>query len=320
MHLVTTKGPKLCMDAATQNGRKPTRRRLQMSKCKFNLKFICFLAACFTINKSISLSHRQLYNASKDLHAKHDKELLATRTQKVLETANAQDGKLDTSLSTQTCERVPVQQKSLLSNVCCEDVETIVTSNASINTNLTAEVPPPSGGIELKIAILTVSDRASSNSYTSGDLSGPAVEEAIFRQINHINSKFKDDKVAISKIDKAIVPDEVEQIKTVLLDWSGKSQTKSSYDIIFTTGGTGFSSRDVTPEATTAVLDRKCDGFMSWAGIELTAVQPLATLSRATAGVCGSSIIINLPGSPAGARQVAALLFPLLLHAVRDRI
>jgi molybdopterin adenylyltransferase len=57
---------------------------------------------------------------------------------------------------------------------------------------------------------------------------------------------------------------------------------------------------------------------MSWASIQLTTKQPLATLSRAAAGVCGKAIIVNLPGNPAGAQEVAELLFPLILHAVKD--
>ena len=74
----------------------------------------------------------------------------------------------------------------------------------------------------------------------------------------------------------------------------------------------------MTPEATISILDRECRGLMSWASIELTSKQPLATLSRAAAGVCGQAVIVNLPGNPAGAAQVTELLFPILLHTIED--
>lgn len=210
------------------------------------------------------------------------------------------------------------QRASLLSNVCCEDVESIAASNKVTMQN--TSIQPPTGNMDLKIAILTVSDRAAANAYSTGDLSGPAVNEAVTRQIQTINSNYGDNKITLSHVEKAIVPDEFDEIKRVLLEWSGKSQSNSSheYDIIFTTGGTGFAKRDVTPEATLSVLDRECSGLMSWASLELTTKQPLASLSRASGGLCGKSIIINLPGSPSGASEVVELMFPLLLHAVKD--
>ncbi|KAL3789895.1 hypothetical protein HJC23_010580 [Cyclotella cryptica] len=256
------------------------------------------------------------FNASKELHAKHDKELLENPKPEGAFSAPLTDHRSDALINTQACARIPTQQKSLLSNVCCEDIESIGPSTAQTNQNIAAR--PPMGRTELKLAILTVSDRAASNSYKTGDLSGPAVEQAIIREIDRINSKFKDQVITLLHVHRHIVPDEIDQIQEVLLKWSGKSQQQSSFDIIFTTGGTGFASRDVTPEATNSVLDRECHGLMSWASMELTRIQPLASLSRASAGICGSSVIINLPGNPTGAQEVAALLFPLLIHAVRD--
>jgi molybdenum cofactor synthesis domain-containing protein len=204
----------------------------------------------------------------------------------------------------------------LLSNVCCEDVENVVALNEFTNQDII--VHPPAGKIALKVAILTMSDRAAANAYPTGDLSGPSVHTAILSQIEGINSKFGSDKVSLLHVEKDIVPDELDEIKTILLKWSGKTQSKGFYDIIFTTGGTGFATRDVTPEATLTVIERECHGLMSWASLELTKKQPLATLSRASAGICGKTIIINLPGSPTGASEVVRLLFPLLLHAVND--
>jgi len=255
------------------------------------------------------------FNASKDFHAKHSKELLTPRLVSSPHKADVLSGGLKEH--TACMQSRTSKQNSLLSNVCCEDIDNISRSSNATKQNI--DIQPPSGNIELKIAILTVSDRAAANAYDSGDLSGPAVNAAIVDRIDELNITHGDKKVTLSHVENTIVPDEFDEIKRVLLEWSGKLQNSSaSYDIIFTTGGTGFAKRDVTPEATRSILDKECHGLMVWAGIELTSKQPLATLSRATSGICGKSIIINLPGSPLGAAQVVNLLFPLLLHAVRD--
>lgn len=265
------------------------------------------------LTNNFLFKRRERFNASKYLHAKHDKDLLEPRVTLV---SRKQDNPTSDSITSKTCTLQTTHQQSLLSNVCCEDIENIAASN-SVALQKTV-LQPPTGNMNLKVAILTVSDRAAANKYSTGDLSGPSVKAAIERQIGEINLKFGGGKITISQMDNAIVPDDTDEIKTVLLEWSGKSQANTGYDIIFTTGGTGFATRDVTPEATNSVLDRKCHGLMSWASVELTARQPLATLSRASAGTCGKSIIINLPGSPTGASEVVELLFPLLLHAVKD--
>lgn len=312
--LVMMKQREWCMAVATKNGRTVTKRRPLTSKCKLNSNL---MTAWPFHHRVLSYAEcRKRFDASKELHAKHDKELLATPLSVGVSTAPVEEHRSYASFNTQACTRIPVQHKTFLSNVCCEDIENFGALNKHEYQSI--GVRPPMGRTELKLAILTISDRAASNSYITGDLSGPAVEETVIREINHMNSEFKDQEIKLLQVHRDIVPDEIDQIKEVLLKWSGKSQPKSSYDIIFTTGGTGFASRDVTPEATLSVLDRECRGLMSWASVELTNIQPLAGLSRASAGICGSSIIINLPGNPTGAQEVAALLFPLLLHAVRD--
>ncbi len=199
------------------------------------------------------------------------------------------------------------------------------TAGAAQSTNSSRRKPrPPKGDLDLKIGILTVSDRAYGNAYETGDLSGPAVEGTVIALIERMNSSFQDQHVSIGHVEKTIVPDEIPCITDVLMRWSGKTTTnldrssKEPYDLVFTTGGTGFSPRDVTPEATNLILDRNCNGLMSWAGMELTSTQPLATLSRASAGTSHDTLIVNLPGNPAGAAQVLELLLPLLLHAVKD--
>ena len=130
--------------------------------------------------------------------------------------------------------------------------------------------------------------------------------------------------IDVKVTEKAIVPDNISLISEKLKLWSGKNTLSdtsiASCNLIFTTGGTGFSPRDVTPEATIPLLERECHGLMSWASIECASRgdQIMAPLSRGTAGVCGSSIIVNLPGSPIGVKQVMKLVLPLLIHAVKD--
>ena len=283
------------------------------------------------------------YSNSKAIHAIHDDNLLAiTRHHDVVRSSSSNAD--ETFAGTTTSNKVqactinsasrPVNN-SLLSDVCCQDVDSLVAvpfqSMDQSSNRILPELPKGGHDIILKVGILTVSDRAYKNTYETGDLSGPAVENTIIGLVNQMNSSsFQETEdqqktIVIQHIESAIVPDDVESIKEVLLRWSGKKSIKdddelssSYYDLVLTTGGTGFSSRDVTPEATNQILDRPCLGLMSWASMELTNTQPLATLSRAAAGTCRDTLIVNLPGNPAGAAQVVELLFPLLLYAIKD--
>jgi len=152
--------------------------------------------------------------------------------------------------------------------------------------------------MSIRIGIITVSDRSSRGE--RADTSGSALVEAVSQQGWQI-------------IRTAIVPDELEKISKIMVEWSDSGEV----DIILTTGGTGFSRRDVTPEATQAVIQRSTPGLteaMRSAGLRIT---PHAMLSRATAGIRARTLIINLPGSPRGATENLAVVLPALPHAVQ---
>jgi molybdenum cofactor synthesis domain-containing protein len=148
----------------------------------------------------------------------------------------------------------------------------------------------------MKVGILTVSDKGSRGE--RADSSGPAIREIIEAAGGEV-------------VRTAIVPDEEEDIRKALLAWSDEG-----LDLVLTTGGTGFSPRDRTPEATKAVIERETPGLpeaMRRAGAERT---PTAILSRAAAGIRGSTLIINLPGSERAVREGLAAILPALAHGI----
>ena len=109
-----------------------------------------------------------------------------------------------------------------------------------------------------------------------------------------------------------IVPDEKEIISQKLIQWVDNE----GFDLIITTGGTGLSPRDVTPEATLAVVERIAPGFAEAMRAESRKKTPMAVLSRGVAGIRGSSLIINLPGSPKAVRECLEVILPALPHAM----
>jgi molybdopterin adenylyltransferase len=148
----------------------------------------------------------------------------------------------------------------------------------------------------MKVGILTVSDKGARGERE--DRSGPAIREMI---------EAAGGEVARAKI----VPDDQAEIRAALIAWSDEG-----LDLILTTGGTGFSPRDWTPEATKSVLERETPGLpeaMRRAGAEKT---PTAMLSRAAAGIRGSTLIVNLPGSEKAVRESLAAILPALPHGV----
>ena len=148
-----------------------------------------------------------------------------------------------------------------------------------------------------RAGIITVSDKGSQGQRE--DLSGPAIAQVL------AGAGFT---VSIT----IIVPDDIGQIANALIEMSDRERL----DLILTTGGTGLSPRDLTPEATLKVLDKEIPGMaeaMRYSGMMVT---PHAMLSRAVAGVRGRSLIINLPGSPKGATENLAAVLPALAHAI----
>ena len=154
-------------------------------------------------------------------------------------------------------------------------------------------------GIEkFKAAILTISDRGSRGERQ--DLSGPALKERLFE-----TEKFQ---VVLEKI----VSDEPAEIEAALIQWSDQH----AVDLILTTGGTGFSPRDLAPEATAAVIERPAPGFAEAMRAESLKITPHAMISRAISGIRKSTLIVNFPGSPKAARECLEFILPALPHAL----
>ena len=148
---------------------------------------------------------------------------------------------------------------------------------------------------DARAVVLTISDRCFLGQQT--DLSGPAVVSLL-------------EEAGVPNIDALTLPDELEQIASTL-----RHRARTA-NLLITTGGTGLAARDVTPEATREVCERIIDGLAERMRADGLLHTPLAPLSRAVCGSVGSTLIVNLPGSPAGARSSLAAILPLLPHAL----
>ncbi len=149
-----------------------------------------------------------------------------------------------------------------------------------------------------RVAILTVSDRSAQG--IRDDQSGAVIRELI-------TAGMQAEVVAYR-----VVPDEQPAIKAALYDWADRNAA----DLILTTGGTGLAPRDVTPEATRAVIEREVPGIPEAMRAASLAVTPYAMLSRMVAGTRGRCLIINLPGSPKGVRENLTVVLPALAHGL----
>jgi len=152
--------------------------------------------------------------------------------------------------------------------------------------------------MNLRFAILTVSDRSSRGERP--DASGPALAELVRSQGWDVSTQ-------------EVVPDEVDAIQDALRSWTDSGEV----DVILATGGTGFAPRDVTPEATRAVVERLTPGLDEAMRAASLKVTPHAMLSRAITGIRKRTLIINLPGSPKGATENLQVVLPALEHAVK---
>lgn len=149
----------------------------------------------------------------------------------------------------------------------------------------------------MRIAILTVSDAGSRGERI--DTSGDAI------------AAWATDK-GYQLAARALVPDETARIAAMLTAWADEDRA----DLILTTGGTGLTPRDVTPEATRAVLDKEAPGIAEALRMAVYPSFPRAALSRGLAGVRGRALIVNLPGSPGGVKDGLAVLDDFVDHAV----
>ncbi len=148
-----------------------------------------------------------------------------------------------------------------------------------------------------KVGIITVSDKGAAG--LREDLSGEVIRELMT-------------EAGYEVIEKVIIPDEVDQLKEQMIKWADND----SCELILTTGGTGFSPRDFTPEATKAIIDRDVPGIPEAMRAYSLTITPKAMLSRAAAGIRKQTLIINLPGSPKAVKESLVYILPPLKHGI----
>jgi len=149
----------------------------------------------------------------------------------------------------------------------------------------------------ITVGIITMSDKGSRGERE--DLSGKEVEQMVTTLPAEVRSY-------------EVIPDETSVIKAKLIEYADVLKL----DLVVTTGGTGVTPRDVTPEATKAVIERELPGMAEAMRAESLKKTPNAMISRAVCGIRGQTLIINLPGSPRGARENLAVVMPALVHTI----
>lgn len=150
----------------------------------------------------------------------------------------------------------------------------------------------------VRFGILTLSDRSARGE--RDDVSGPALARLI-----------EAENWTVAK--QSLLPDDESAIRAILSEWADSGEL----DVILTTGGTGFAPRDVTPEATRAVIDREAPGLAEAMRAASLKITPHAMLSRVVTGIRKKTLIINLPGSPKGAVENLQVVLPVLPHAIQ---
>lgn len=147
------------------------------------------------------------------------------------------------------------------------------------------------------VAIITMSDSRSLEN-TKSDLSGETIRKLVEEKNYNV-------------VDYQLISDDYEEIRATLL-----KVCKKGIDLILTTGGTGLSPRDNTPEATKSILDKEVPGISEAMRYYSLKVTPRAMLSRGVAGICGQSLIINLPGSPKAVNENLGYILPHISHGL----
>jgi len=147
----------------------------------------------------------------------------------------------------------------------------------------------------VRVAVITISDRASRGEYE--DLSGPEVAKEVLARLPN------------AEVSRRIVPDEPERIREALEECAGA-------DFILTTGGTGISPRDVTPEVTRGFCEKELPGIAEALRAQSVGETPSAMLSRGFAGLRGKTIVINFPGSVKAVRLCVKVIAPVMEHAL----
>ena len=149
--------------------------------------------------------------------------------------------------------------------------------------------------MDINAAIVTVSDTRN----IDDDISGLRLSELLTAS-------------GAAVVERMVVPDDLEGLRNVLYSLT----EREDIDLIVTTGGTGFSPRDNTPEATRSIIEREAPGLAEAMRSETAAKTPMSMLSRAVCGIRGTTLIVNLPGSPKGVEECFEVLKPVLGHAI----